>query len=409
VDGPAYDHPVGLTCEDGLERSRLTVFFRLILVLPHLIWLVLWGVVLFFAAIGNWFATLFGGSSPPPLHGFIARYVRYETRVLAYASLTTEPFPRFGGSPGSYPIDVEIAPPRQQNRWKTGFRLILAIPALLVSGALSGAGGSRSNGGPQANVTVLWAGAVLGWFAALFTGRMPRQLRDANLYALRYGAQSAGYLLLLTERYPDARPAVPPVADPLGPHPIGVSLDDELRRSQVAVFFRILLAIPHFLWWALWALVALLTAVMSWFVTLFTGSTPDGLHRFLGAFVRYSTHLSAWFFLVADPYPGFTGKPGSYPFELRIDVPAPQNRWKTGFRVILAIPAFVMGSALGALMTAAAFLGWFASLFTGRMPRDLRDAGAYALRYSAQAYAYALLLTDRYPDATPGIAEGPPA
>jgi len=35
---------------------------------------------------------------------------------------------------------------------------------------------------------------------------MPEGLRDLGAAALRYEAQAAGYLLLLTARYPDASP-----------------------------------------------------------------------------------------------------------------------------------------------------------------------------------------------------------
>ena len=59
------------------------------------------------------------------------------------------------------------------------------------------------------------------------------------------------------------------------------------------------------------------------------------------------------------------------------------------------------------LVAVSAFLGWFASLATGGMPRGLRDAGAYALGYRAQASAYLLLVTGRYPNSDPhGDARG---
>jgi hypothetical protein len=401
-----YDHPVRLTSTDDLERSRLTVFFRLLLAIPHLIWLVLWGLVAFFVALANWFATLFGRQSPDSLHEFLSRFVRYEIHVTAYVSLTANPFPPFLGKPGSYPIDVEFDPPAPQNRWKTGFRLILAIPAFLMGGALtggSGSGGGRAGYG--ANVGVLWAGAFLGWWAALFTGRMPRQLRDASLYALRYGAQTGGYVLLLTDRYPDADPEVPPTPESLPSHPIGMSVSDELRRSRLTVFFRLLLAIPHFIWITLWGIAAFFVAIIAWFATLFTGRNPDALHRFLARFVRYGIHVYAYATLIGNPFPGFVGAPGSYPIDLRIDPPERQNRWKTGFRVFLALPAALLSGAIGSIILVSALLGWFTGLFVARMPRDLRQAGAYALRYSAQLNAYALLLTDRYPDATPRISE----
>ena len=73
------------------------------------------------------------------------------------------------------------------------------------------------------------------------------------------------------------------------------------------------------------------------------------------------------------------------------------------FRLILAFPAWLVSSALSGALWIAAFLGWFAGLFTGRMPQGLRRLGLFALRYNAQTSAYSLLLTDRYPYA------GPPA
>ena len=48
-----------------------------------------------------------------------------------------------------------------------------------------------------------------------------------------------------------------------------------------------------------------------------------------------------------------------------------------------------------------ALLAWWYALATGRMPDGMRDLGAACLRYSAQTYAYLLLLTDRYPYSTP--------
>jgi len=62
-----YDHPIQLTSTDDLRRARLTVFFRLILAIPHILWLVLWAAAVFFVAIANWFATLLGRQSPDSL------------------------------------------------------------------------------------------------------------------------------------------------------------------------------------------------------------------------------------------------------------------------------------------------------------------------------------------------------
>ena len=100
---------------------------------------------------------------------------------------------------------------------------------------------------------------------------------------------------------------------------------------------------------------------------------------------------------VGDPSPA---KPGD-------EAPRPQNRWKVGFRLILVIPAALVGGAYGALLAVAAVLGWFAALATGRMPRGLRNAGGLAIRYHAQTSAYFLLLTDSYPYSGPCTAAAP--
>jgi uncharacterized protein DUF4389 len=401
-----YDHPVRLTNQEGLERSRLTVFFRLLLALPHIVWFVFWSIGVFFVAIFNWFATLFTGRPPLFCHNFITAYIRYSAHLGAYVSLTANPFPDFVGRPGSYPVDVHLPPePQLQNRWKTGFRLILAIPALMMDGTLTG-GGGRS--GSSYSGGVLWTNAFLAWWACLFTGSMPEGLRDLNLYALRYGAQTGAYALLVTERYPDADPFVEPTPAAAPPHPVRLTTEeDDMSRNRLMVFFRILLVIPHLVWLILWGIAVDLVAIVAWFAALFTARVPAGLHNFMARWVRYYTHVSAFLWLTGGPFPGFAGAEGSYPIDAQVDPPAVQNRWKTGFRIILAIPALLISAGLGGALFVAAVLGWFAALITGRMPRNLRQAQLLALRYGAQLYGYLLLLTDRYPFASPAPPASP--
>ena len=50
------DHPISLSVTDDLGRNRWTVGFRWLLVIPHLIWLTLWGIAVSFAVIASWFA-----------------------------------------------------------------------------------------------------------------------------------------------------------------------------------------------------------------------------------------------------------------------------------------------------------------------------------------------------------------
>ena len=192
-------------------------------------------------------------------------------------------------------------------------------------------------------------------------------------------------------------PPAPAARVPAPDHPVRLVVTDDLRRNRLTVFFRLILAIPHLVWYVLWSVVAAFAILVNWVATLINGSSPEGLHKFLAAWVRYSTHLTAYLYLVADPFPGFRGRLGTYPVDLEIDGPEPQNRWKTGFRFILAIPAWILMSVLQYVIQIIGFLGWFVCLALGRMPQGMRDLSAYCLRFQAQTYAYAAVLTDRYP------------
>ena len=410
-----HEHPVKLIVEDDFRRNRWTVFFRLILAIPHFIWVSLWTIVIVFAAIANWIATLVAGTPPRGLHRFMCAYVRYTAHLGAYIWLVGNPYPGFVGEQGEYPIDVELPEPAPQPRWKTLVRIVLAIPTLILSTTLGGGGGTRVYTGNNKGGSVNGGGAlalvcgVLGWFASVVTGRMPKGLRDAGAYSIGYSAQVLAYLLLVTDRYPNADPtALLQGVDRPPEHPVRLVGDPhDLRRSRVTVFFRILLALPHLVWLTLWGIALVFAAIANWFVTLITGTPSRPLHRFAAAWIRYRLHVNAFLFLVANPFPGFTGEYGTYPLDLDVPEPARQNRWKTGFRIPLAIPAALVNSALGSAIVVCAVFTWFVALVRGSAPWGLRNLSAYALRYDAQTYAYLLLLTERYPHASPleGAAE----
>jgi hypothetical protein len=185
-------------------------------------------------------------------------------------------------------------------------------------------------------------------------------------------------------------------AERQGRHPIRLIVNDDLRRNRLTVFFRLLLAIPHLIWFLLWGIVAVLALLVNWFATLIRGQSPEGLHNFLATYLRYQTHVYAYIFLVADPFPGFGGAPG-YPIDLEVDPPQPQNRLTVFFRIILAIPAYLVSGILGYLNRLLAIFSWFVALVMGRVPEGLRNFAAFAIRYEQQTMGYAYLLTQRYP------------
>jgi hypothetical protein len=185
---PGADHPIRLVVDDDCKRSRLTVLLRLILAIPHFVVIFLWSILVFFVVLAAWFVGLFKGRLPDGMHGHLATYLRYTARLNAYSNLLSNPYPPFHGrEEGRYPVDQHIDPPEPQSRWKILFRLILAIPAIILTWVFQ---------------QVLGIVAFLGWFVCLVMGRMPKGMRDLGIYCLRYQQQTYGYLLLLTERYP---------------------------------------------------------------------------------------------------------------------------------------------------------------------------------------------------------------
>ena len=180
-------HPVRLVDHDDLRRSRLTVLVRLLLALPHLIWITLYTLVALFVGLANWIVTLIKGRSPQRMHRWLVRYLRYTVYVYSYVYVLANPYPPFHGEERSYPVDLHVEGLDGQRRLITAFRLILVIPAFVLSWVLG---------------QVLQVLAVLNWLIAIFIGRVPRGIEQLGLYCLRYQTQVYAYVLVITDRYP---------------------------------------------------------------------------------------------------------------------------------------------------------------------------------------------------------------
>jgi hypothetical protein len=194
--------------------------------------------------------------------------------------------------------------------------------------------------------------------------------------------------------------AAPPAYEPPPPHPVQLVVFDDLKRSRLTVFFRLLLLIPQVLWVYAWMIQIFFLVIINWFAVLIRARSPEDLHLLLARALRYWAHLSSYSYLTSNPYPHFFGRPGDHPNDLEIEGPDRQRRVITLFRLILAIPAYVVAYVFSLVRFFVAFIGWFIALVVGRMPKGMRDLSAYCLQYEAQTYAYLMILTDRYPSFT---------
>jgi hypothetical protein len=179
-------HPVTYEVEFVAPRSRLTTFFRLLLAIPHLIVIALWGILISIVVVVAWIVIVVTGRYPAGLWAFTATFLVYYARVYSYTSLLTDPYPPFGAG-GDYPVRLEIERPDRHSRLTTLFRLILVIPAYVAGYLLQIAGNAVS---------------LLAWLVIVVTGRMPVALQGFIVFVHRFLMRLTAYGLLLVDAYP---------------------------------------------------------------------------------------------------------------------------------------------------------------------------------------------------------------
>lgn len=86
-----------------------------------------------------------------------------------------------------------------------------------------------------------------------------------------------------------------------------------------------------------------------------------------------------------------------YPVAYEADYVEQRSRLSTFFRLILAIPWFVVSIVWGLVALVCVLVAWFAIVFTGRYPEGLYKGVSMALRFGTRMNGFALLMTDVFP------------
>ena len=112
-----------------------------------------------------------------------------------------------------HPVQVRVEPAlERRNRLTTAFRLLLALPHLILVGGPIAATLSWSFGRTPDSGFEWGMGGVIGavalvvtiiaWFAILVTGRVPAGLWDLSAFYLRWRVRAVAYTALLRDEYP---------------------------------------------------------------------------------------------------------------------------------------------------------------------------------------------------------------
>jgi Domain of unknown function (DUF4389) len=179
-----------------------------------------------------------------------------------------------------------------------------------------------------------------------------------------------------------------------------VEAEEPLRRRRLAVFFRVLLVVPHAIVLNIWNTLVSIVLPISWVLAVLLGRVPAEFHRFMAAYLRYQAQVTAWFVLLSGTYPRFR-RMREHPFKVDVPEVQRQRRLITLGRLVLALPALVLASVFGVVLGIVAFCAWFVALALGRTTAGLQELGAFCLRYQLETQAYLMLLTETYPQVAP--------
>jgi hypothetical protein len=189
-----------------------------------------------------------------------------------------------------YPAILAFDPPERVANWRPLVNWLLAIPHLVVVGALR------------------YVSEVLGvvsWFIIVFTGRLPAGIANFQVMYMRYYVRTGLFAGFLREEYPPFDFTMTP-ADPGTDPRARVDVAPQLEgRNRLTVAFRLILAIPQLIAFAVLMIANLFVLLIAFFAVLFTGRWPAGLREFTVGVMRWFLRLEAYMFLLTDDYPPF--------------------------------------------------------------------------------------------------------
>ena len=196
------------------------------------------------------------------------------------------------------PVRLDIQRPESQSRL-TNFPLgiglfireILLIPHLIILYFLQLVGG------------IVY---FIATFAILFTGRYPQGLFNFFVGYTRWTNNIYSYLLSLHDKYP------PFSMEAQSDFPLSFSVEYPGQLSRILNFpfigqlIKAILLIPNLIVLMFLALVAFVVLFIAQFAILFTGSFPEGMHKFMVGVGRWSARVNAYLYGLTDKYPPFS-------------------------------------------------------------------------------------------------------
>lgn len=183
-----------------------------------------------------------------------------------------------------YPITYEADFNPEPNRATTFFRLILAIPWMIVA-AFWG-------------ILFIFS-HLIAWAAVTILGRYPQWLYEFNGGIVRFSVRVSAWLYLQTDAWP----------------PFGLSEDDSYpirvriapaaeRQSRLKAFFRLILVLPVAIVLSYGtSYIQLLAGVVAWVTIVFRGYLPEGVNSMMTFVNSFHARVLGYIAILTDDYP----------------------------------------------------------------------------------------------------------
>lgn len=204
----------------------------------------------------------------------------------------------------SYAVRLDIDYPERLDRLTTFFRLIWALPILVIVGLVTNSATTRVVNEAGRVIETSSGGISTGLFLAtllmiVFRQKYPRWWFDFGLEFSRFTTRVVAYLLLLTDRYPSTDEAQSIHLDVDYP-------DAANGLNRWLPLIKWFLAIPHYVVLTVLFVLVVFVTIIAWLAILFTGTYPRGLFNFVVGTMRWGARVWAYaFLLVTDDYPPF--------------------------------------------------------------------------------------------------------
>lgn len=204
-----------------------------------------------------------------------------------------------------YPASLEIDYPQQLDRVSSFFRILWAIPAMVILLLLTAGGDNSFMNETGKEMSSNGGGITTGLFAAtalviLFRERYPRWWFDFVLELNRFSTRVGAYLFLLTDQYPSTVEKQSVHMDIMYP-------DVKRDLNRWLPLFKWLLALPHYIVLTILMVGVFVAVIIAWFAILFTGRYPRALFDYVVGVGRWNLRVTAYaFLLTTDKYPPFS-------------------------------------------------------------------------------------------------------